>query len=63
MGDIVGFNKKITVRDALAALKVVQDFCDDQYQEDCDSGKCPLFRWCKVSGDRNEYPCNWRLQN
>ena len=62
MGDIIGFvNNKINKREVLSALKLVSDFCAEQLQEDCDRGKCPIFKWCKVSRDREEFPCNWRI--
>ena len=62
MGNLITFEKRISVNEVLDALQVVQDFCDNQYQEDCDSGKCPLYKWCIVSGDRMEYPCNWSIK-
>ena len=66
MAEIININNiqkksKTAVDKAFEALRAVQNFCNSQYQEDCDSGKCPLFKWCMVSGDRMEYPCNWTL--
>ena len=66
MADIIYMNriqKKADIEGVFKALQTVQDFCNNQYQEDCDTGKCPLFKWCKVSGDREEFPCNWTLHN
>lgn len=48
-------------KEAMDALRVISDFCSNQYQEDCDSGKCALYVWCKGTQDRLEFPCNWRL--
>ena len=63
MADIISIakiRKSDMINDALEALKTIKRFCNAQYQEDCDNGKCPLYKWCKI-GDREEYPCNWSI--
>ena len=60
MGDIIEtakFNRRYETEMALAAVETIKNFCNNQYQEDCESGKCPLHEWCHR--DREEYPCNW----
>ena len=63
MDNIVEFKKKLipSPKDARQAIKTIYDFCNEQYQEDCDTGRCPLYKWCKISG-REEYPCNWLIK-
>ena len=66
MDKIVYFDglKKRSMKDnkeVLDALQVISDFCNNQYQEDCDAGRCALYKWCKGTQDRLEFPCNWRL--
>lgn len=55
-------NKNLTIKDAFIGLKTIQDFCSNQNQKDCDTGRCPLYKWCKTGG-REEYPCNWSIRS
>ena len=60
MGDIIQnsrFKMKMETEKALQAIDTIRDFCNNQYQEDCNAGKCPLTRWCHKFKD--EWPCNW----
>ena len=60
MGVIISdikFKKDAQYERGIEAIQILKDICSDQYQEDCDAGKCPLNRWCHR--DREEYPCNW----
>ena len=47
-------NEKIKGIDAIRTLK---NICENQYDEDCHSGRCPIADWCH--NDKNEYPCDW----
>ena len=63
MDNILEFKKKPTPspEDARQAIRTIYDFCNGQYQEDCEFGLCPLYKWCVVSGDIQEFPCNWHI--
>ena len=50
-----------TNKEVADALEVVKNFCINQNQEDCNTGRCILFKWCKGTESRLEYPCNWRI--
>ena len=60
MGEIIQdfrLTRKIELEKTLQAIQTIKDFCNSQYQEDCDAGKCPISEWCHQ--DKEEYPCNW----
>lgn len=63
MNNIVEFKKKSTIssEEAKQAIKTIFDFCNEQSQENCEEGLCPLYKWCMVSDDIQEYPCNWHI--
>ena len=55
--DDVQFKKSNQYEEGIKAIQTLKDICSDQYEEDCEAGRCPLKRWCRR--DREDYPCNW----
>ena len=57
MDNIINLKRVAEVGNGLEAIQTIKDICSDQSDQDCYSGRCPIYDWCHR--DKNEYPCDW----
>lgn len=49
--------RKIEREEALKAIRTIKECCEQTSNDDCGSGDCIIYDWCKK--DRNHAPTLW----